>query len=249
MAFFTDLVGSLGGFEGILDFAKGGLKVAGAIRNMNAKQEDPMANPAIQALLQQRAQIDAYARAIADENDPLRKRMLENNMAALQRESAGRIRELERAVQRRIASGRPALGGGIIPGSDPRRRDESVAGLTNQLAGIQIPNAARTQTLQQLQGAAQAASGGPNTAFAIPGIEQILQRNRDASISNNSFGGLINVLEQIGGLGKGTIAGGQGQDTIGGGNPTDDRLERLFGQQGGTQYAGVSNKYNLFGLI
>ena len=253
MPFFTDLVQSMGGFQGILNVAKGGLQVAGAIRDMNKKTENPMDNPAIQSLLQQRAQIDAYARAIADENDPLRKRMLENNMAALQRESAGRIRELEKAVSRRIASGRPALGGGIIPGNDPRRRDETIAGLTNQLAGIQIPNAARTATLQQLQGAAQAASGGPSAAFAIPGIENILQRNRDATDTNTSFGGLINVLEHIGGLGKvfggGVMSGGQGQNTIGSGNPGDDQLANLFGSRGGTNYAGVSNKYNLFGVV
>src|SRR3990167_2754178 len=201
MAFFTDLVNSIGGFQGVLDLAKGGLQVAGAIRNLNAKPENPMDNPAIQSLLQQRAQIDAYARAIADENDPLRKRILENNMAALQSQTAEQIRGLERAVQRRIASGKPALGGGIVPGSDPRRRDESVAGLVNQLAGVQIPNAARTQTLQQLQAAAGAAGGGPSAGGAIPSIEALLGRNRDQSATDRGFGGLINVLEQLGGLG------------------------------------------------
>ena len=243
--FFSGLVNSIGGFGGLLDLAKGGLQVAGAIRSMNAKPENPMDNPAIQSLLQQRAQIDAYARAIADENDPLRKRMLENNMAALQRESAGRIRELEKAVSRRIASGRPALGGGIIPGNDPRRRDETIAGLTNQLAGIQIPNAAHAATLQQLQGAAQAASGGPSAANAINPIQEALNRNRLRDQDSRQFGGLIEVLNQIGGLGKvsggGVMSGGQGQNTIGSGNP--------FGSRGGINYAGVSNKYNLFGVV
>ena len=253
MAFFTDLVNSIGGFQGVLDLAKGGLQVAGAIRNLNAKPENPMDNPAIQSLLQQRAQIDAYARAIADENDPLRKRILENNMAALQSQTAEQIRGLERAVQRRIASGKPALGGGIVPGSDPRRRDESVAGIVNQLTGVQIPIAARNQTLQQLQAAAGAASGGPNTAPGINSIEELLSRNRTRDVLNSGFGGLQNVLDQIGkfgGLfGGGTFSGGEGQDTIGGGNPSDDRLESLYSNQGGTQYAGVSNKQNLFGLL
>ena len=250
MAFFTDLVGSIGGFQGILDLAKGGLQVAGAIRNMNAKPEDPMANPAIQSLLQQRAQIDAYARAIADENDPLRKRILENNMAQLQSQTADQIRSLERAVQRRIASGKPALGGGIVPGSDPRRRDESVAGIVNQLTGVQIPMAARQATLQQLQAAAGAASGGPNASNAINPIQDALNRNRLRETDNKGFGGLIDVLDKIGGLGKlgGGLSGGEGQDSFGSGNQGDDRLMSLFGNVGGTQYAGVSNKYNLFGV-
>ena len=254
MAFFTYLVGSLGGFQGILDLAKGGLQVAGAIRNMNPQAENPMDNPAIVSLLQQRAQINAYAKAIADENDPLRKRMLENNMAALQSQTAEQIRNLERSVQRRIASGKPSLGGGIVPGSDPRRRDESVAGIVNQLAGVTIPNAARTQTLQQLQAAAGAASGGPSAASAIPSIEALLDRNRTRDVSNQGFGGLINVLEQIGGLGdifgggkQGEITGGQGDDTLGRSGGGNDLLS-LFSNQGGTQYAGISNKFNQFGV-
>ena len=250
MAFFTDLIGSIGGFQGVLDLAKGGLNVAGAIRNLTAKQESPTANPAIQALLQQRAQIDAYSRAIADENDPLRKRILENNMAALQSQTADQIRNLERSVQRRIATGRPALGGGIIPGNDPRRRDETVAGLINRLAGVEIPNAARTQTTQQLQAAAQAAGGG-NTSNAIPSIQEAMNRNRLRESDSRGFGGLIDVLDKIGDLGKlggGTIFGGQGQDTLGSGNPDDDRLLSLFGSRGGTNYAGISNKFNLFGV-
>src|SRR3990167_2786425 len=204
MAFFTDLVGSLGGFQGILDLAKGGLQVAGAIRNMNPQAENPMDNPAIVSLLQQRAQINAYAKAIADENDPLRKRMLENNMAALQSQTAEQIRNLERSVQRRIASGKPSLGGGIVPGSDPRRRDESVAGIVNQLAGVTIPNAARTQTLQQLQA---------GLALPPPSHQSrpCLTATAPGTFPTKASAGLLTCWNRSAGLGTSSAAGNKGR--------------------------------------
>lgn len=203
-----------GGFD-FGDFIKdlgGGLKSSGVGLNdiLNVigrfrknRQAAPQIgdNPAIAQVLAINARKQQLSKAIADETDPLRKRILENSISELQVQFASQIQSLQRNINRQRASGQPT----ILAGFDPRRRDEARSSALNFAYGIDIPIAARNQTLQQLQAAAGALGAGPS-ADTQRNIASVLGDQQEIESARLGFEPQQALLEGLGKIFSGTGA-------------------------------------------